>query len=424
MSLKVIGEEINEIKSINKQTAFFNKNLKDLSNLKTYSIDDKNTKEIDDAISLERVSNVLKLWIHIASPPSNIEYDSTLDKNARKLISTVYLSEKTIYMFPERLINEVFSLNINEKRPSISLGVVMDNDGNVTSSEIVRSLIKLNYQLSYEEADELIEYAPKEEEDLFIISKILEKRKLRRKKLGAKEILESYGKIIVKDKVPNIRLIDPTLSRILVSEAMILYGDLISKFTLKNNISVPYRVQDSNTKIAKTNLYNSNCEILYNFKLKKSMGKTYYSSNPQKHNGLGLKSYLHATSPIRRYSDLLVHYQLHRFFDKRDLISEEEIKLNIDKINNLGRQNVYRYRDDQKIWLKEWFKINSSNLYNVILLNWVNRYKNICILYFLEYNISTICFLKTKIEITPSDKAQIKNITDNYDELLYFELIR
>ncbi len=417
-----LNKEIQEIKFKTKKLSYFKSSFKDLTYLKTYTIDELETFEIDDAISLEKISNNYKLWIHIASPPYQIEYNSAIDKYARKLISSIYLSKSNIYMFPEILIDEIFSLNRKKKRASLSLGVVFNNDGTINSSEIVQSLIKPDFRLSYDDADELIDYAPKEEEDLSLISKILDKRKSLRISSGANEILESYGKVILKDKIPNIKVIDPTLSRLLISEAMILYGDLISDFTLKNKIPVPYRVQESSNSECINNFNHAN-KILYNFQLKKSFGKTYYSLYPSCHSSLGLDSYLHATSPIRRYSDLLVHYQIHNFLNNKALISNEEMEKNISIINNINRQNISRFREDQKIWINKWFEINKYEGYVVLILNWINKYKNICILYFLEYNFSSICFLKTKTEIVVGDKIMVKNITTNYKDILYFQFI-
>ena len=420
VNIKLINH-IKEIRSNIRDNFYQKSSLKDLSHLKTFTIDDPETLEIDDAISLERIDNYYKLWIHIASPAAHINYNSEVDKYARNLISTIYLSNSNIYMFPEILINEVFSLSKNEKRASLSLGIIFNNDSSVSSFELVKSLIKPNYQLNYEEADELIYYAPKEEEDLSIISRILDKRKSIRKKLGAIEILEPYGKVIVNNNIPSIKVIDPTSSRLLISEAMILYGYLISNYTKKNNIPVPYRVQES--KLIETNKNNDFSEnnFLYNYKLKKAIGKTYYSIQPNRHYNLGLNNYLQATSPIRRYSDLLVHYQINRFLDNEILISKKEIEKNILSINSLGRENIIRYRDDQKIWLNKFLGKKTCSEYIVLFLEWINKYKNICIIYFLEYNISSICYLKTKIEINSGDKVSIKLITKKFKDMLYFE---
>ncbi|MBW3049372.1 ribonuclease II [Prochlorococcus marinus XMU1403] len=424
MGTKIIEDEIKDLIFRSNTTNNLNSAVKDLTHLKTYTIDDSKTVEIDDAISLEQVSGQNKLWIHIASPASYIEYQSGIDEKARKLISTVYLSNNTYYMLPKALINNVFSLSDKEKRESLSLGVILNDDGSISSTEIVQSLIQVDYRLDFKEADELIDYAPKEEIDLSLISTILESRKSWRKNLGSIEILESYGKIVVEDKIPNIKIIDPTVSRQLISEAMILYGDIISNFTKLNKIPVPYRVQERSDKVSKDNIQLSDNKILYNFLLKKTMGKTYYSINPMQHDSLALTSYLHATSPIRRYADLLVHYQLNRFLNNKVLISMDDVQQIIHEINNQGRQNIMRFREDQKYWLGKWFENNTFNEYSVILLNWINRYKNICLLYFVDYNFSTISNLHSKLNINIGDNFNVKNTNHDNNDMNYFEIIQ
>ena len=424
MGTKIIEDEIKDLIFRSNTSNNLNSAVKDLTHLKTYTIDDSKTVEIDDAISLEQVSGQNKLWIHIASPASYIEYQSGIDEKARKLVSTVYLSTNTYYMLPEALIKNVFSLSDKEKRESLSLGVILNDDGSISSTEIVQSLIQVDYRLDFTEADELIDYAPKEEIDLSLISTILESRKSWRKNLGSIEILESYGKIVVEDKIPNIKIIEPTLSRQLISEAMILYGDIISNFTKLNKIPVPYRVQERSDKVSKDNIQLSDNKILYNFLLKKTMGKTYYSINPMQHDSLALTSYLHATSPIRRYADLLVHYQLNRFLNNKVLISKDDVQQIIQEINNQGRQNIMRFREDQKYWLGKWFENNTFNEYSVILLNWVNRYKNICLLYFVDYNFSTISNLHSKLNINIGDNFNVKNTTHDNNDMNYFEIIQ
>ncbi len=424
MGTKIIEDEIKDLIFRSNKSNNLNSAVKDLTHLKTYTIDDSKTVEIDDAISLEQVSGQNKLWIHIASPASYIEYQSGIDEKARKLVSTVYLSNNTYYMLPKALIYNLFSLSDKEKRESLSLGVILNDDGSISSTEIVQSLIQVDYRLDFTEADELIDYAPKEEIDLSLISTILESRKSWRKNLGSIEILESYGKIVVEDKIPNIKIIDPTLSRQLISEAMILYGDIISSFTKLNKIPVPYRVQERSDKLSKDNIQLSDNKILYNFLIKKTMGKTYYSINPMQHDSLALTSYLHATSPIRRYADLLVHYQLNRFLNNKVLISKDDVQQIIHEINIQGRQNIMRFREDQKYWLGKWFENNTFNEYSVILLNWINRYKNICLLYFVDYNFSTISNLNSKLKINIGDNFNVKNTNHDNNDMNYFEIIQ
>ncbi len=83
-----------------------------------------------------------------------------------------------------------------------------------------------------------------------------------------------------------------------------------------------------------------------------------------------------------------------------------------------------RYREDQKYWLNKWFSNNSIKEYNVMLLNWINRYKNICILYFLDYHFSTICNLKSKKNLDIGESFNVQNIVNNNNnDIIFFELI-
>ena len=93
-------------------------------------------------------------------------------------------------------------------------------------------------------------------------------------------------------RLGNIEKQLATLSRQLISEAMILFGNLISNFTKVNKIPVPYRVQQRIDKVSNDNIQNSDNKVLYNFLLKKTLGKSYYSINPMPHSSLGLTSYL------------------------------------------------------------------------------------------------------------------------------------
>ena len=153
------------------------------------------------------------------------------------------------------------------------------------------------------------------------------------------------------------------------------------------------------------------------------MGRTYYSDIPSKHDSLGLDSYLHASSPIRRYADLLVHYQINRYLNNNELIPIVDIQSTINELNYLSRQNANKYREDQNILINKWFQDNKDNNFSACVLNWIHKTKNLCTLYFLDYKFSSICFLKSKLLINLGEKIQVKNLTTDYSDKLCFQLI-
>ena len=117
----------------------------DLSYLCTYTIDDDQTFEIDDAISLERIDNNYKVWIHIADPSTIIPIDSQIDIEAKKRASSIYLSNKIIPMIDRELVEKIISLKAGRKSKALSVSVQLNKEGKIIESNIIRSLVKPIY---------------------------------------------------------------------------------------------------------------------------------------------------------------------------------------------------------------------------------------------------------------------------------------
>ena len=417
-----INNEVIELLDKFRYISSYKRNYRDLTSQKTYTIDDNETIEIDDAISLEKVNEKLKVWVHIASPPAFINYDSALDKLARKRNSSLYLCNKIEYMFPEIIVDKLFSLKEKENRFAISIGAIIEDDGQISSYEVTKSIVKPTYRLNYEDADELLDYVPEEEEDLYLIYKLINLRMNWRKNNGAIEIIECQGKIKVEENKPYLEIMEPTPSRKLISESMVLYGEIIAMFTRTNNIPVPYRVQDR-IKNEKVDLKSGNI-VMTNYLLKKSMGKTYYSSKSLKHNGLGLDSYTHSTSPIRRYADLIIHYQITNYLNNMQLITKSEMDKLINNLNKSSRQNISKFREDQNEWIMRWFKENQNKVYKAVLLSWVNLNMQKAIIYFNDYYFSQICIIQSKNDINVGDEIKIKNNTIKQQEIMCFTQVK
>ena len=159
--------------------------MRDLTNLKTYIIDSKDPKEVDDAFSLELIEgNIKKLWIHISNPCKLFSEDSKIDINARRKSSSLYLINQYIPMLPGEIIEKA-NLNQNKISDTLSASIIFNDDGSINKYEIVEAKIKPKYQLIYEDAEEIIELEPKEEFEIVEIKKLLLKSISYRKKQGA-----------------------------------------------------------------------------------------------------------------------------------------------------------------------------------------------------------------------------------------------
>ena len=149
--------------------------MKDLTNLKTYIIDSADPHEVDDAISLEiKEGNKKNLWIHISNPCKLFLHDSNVDLNARKRNSSLYLIDQYVPMLPKDIIEKA-NLAQNKVSETISAAIEFNDDGSINKYEITEAKIKPKYQLTYEDANEILEIEPKEEIELIEIKNLLEK---------------------------------------------------------------------------------------------------------------------------------------------------------------------------------------------------------------------------------------------------------
>ena len=207
----------------------------DLTHLHTYTIDDPSTREIDDALSIEFLEDGrLRLWIHIADPTRWVLPGSELDIEARKRVTTIYLPELTIPMFPLELAAGPMSLRQGEISSALSFGVVLDEVGAIEDVDICPSTIKVSYRLTYEDADEMLEMGV--EKELTALATAAQLRYRWRIDRGAIDIGLPDQDIKVADDVPAILVIDDTPSRQMVAEMMVLSGAAAAEFCAEREI--------------------------------------------------------------------------------------------------------------------------------------------------------------------------------------------
>ncbi|MEO0852553.1 MAG: RNB domain-containing ribonuclease, partial [Cyanobacteria bacterium J06648_11] len=287
----------------------------DLTHLKTYTIDDASTREIDDGLSVETLADGRQqLWIHIADPTRWLAPGDPLELEARKRGTSIYLPDRTISMLPLSLATGPMSLRQGEISCALSFGVVLDEAGAIADCHVCVSHIKVTYRLTYEEADELLELDV--EPELSAIAAAAQKRYQWRMGQGAIAIGLPEQSIKVGEAVSeaagspslDIAKIEDTPSRQLVSEMMVLTGAAAARFTSTHDIPVPYRHQIAPDLPSDEELESFAPGAVRSFAIIRFMQRGEISLNPSRHAGLGLDEYCQVTSPIRRYSDLLVHF--------------------------------------------------------------------------------------------------------------------
>ena len=387
--------------------------MKDLTNLKTYIIDSDDPHEVDDAISLEiKKGNKKNLWIHISNPCKLFLHDSNVDLNARKRNSSLYLIDQYVPMLPKDILEKA-NLAQNKVSETISAAIEFNDDGSINKYEITEAIIKPKYQLTYEDANEIIDLEPKEEIELVEIKNLLEKSIQYRKKQGAIIFESPNSKVkLNKDKI-LITKVEKTLAQIIIAEAMILMGYVTSLFLNKNNLAVAYRVQQINCNPHEILNKYRDSQIKY-ILLKQYMGRSYITIKPNNHESLGLKMYVQCTSPLRRYLDLIIQRQVYNKLNNFELISKNSMTQIIEYSKNRQIENNNIYKNDRFKYLSLFFNNENKPFYKIIFVKWINHKRNIALVLFPEYSLEILITLFVSIEIYSNKIYNVKyNINDN-----------
>jgi exoribonuclease-2 len=277
----------------------------DYQGIVTFTIDDEDTREVDDALSVRRENGAIIVGIHIADVSTFVQKGDPLDAEARRRSSTIYLPGTTVRMFPERLSTDLVSLNSGITRPAYTVEVRFDNEGNRLGYRIALSSINVGQRWSYDEADRALEA---DDESLQLLHGIAKRIQDERAERGAITFRRPELKIRVSDGAIEIKKINPNSpTRILVSEMMILANGLSADFASVNALPVIYRTQEPREALAVED--TPIVEALAFERLRKTFKRSRLSLTPGLHSGLGLTAYTQVSSPIRRYADLVTQRQ-------------------------------------------------------------------------------------------------------------------
>jgi len=313
---------------------------KDLTHLTCLAIDNSDSSDADDAISIDGD----KLWIHIADVASYVETDSELDIFAQKRASNLYLPDQILHMLPTEL-SSVCSLGGSEISNAISISLRFDSP-EISDIEIHLSEIKVT-NMSYEDADKVIN----ENEVLSKLNNIVISHKAFRNDNGAIKLnLPNVDVKVKNQKVFVVPQVDSD-SRELVAEMMVIAGRAIAQFSIENNISLPYLTQEAGS-FSKAVIDNiQKLTIAKAFEASRGFKRSKITVKPSMHSGLGLSAYTRATSPMRRYLDLLVQQQLVRFLSNQPTLDDNAVKERIKvinsampKVNKASRQSIEHFK--------------------------------------------------------------------------------
>lgn len=329
----------------------------DLREVQMITIDGEDAKDLDDAVSVEKDGDLLKLGVHIADVSNYVQSNSALDKEALKRGTSVYLVDRVIPMLPKCLSNGICSLNERQDRLALSCIMWVDAKGNVVNRQIAETVICTDHRMTYTNVSKLIEGRKKkvadrseEEQELLkeyrdIMPMVLRMKKLsailrkNRSKRGSIDFEFPESKIILdeKGKAVEIRAYDHNIATNIIEDFMLLANETVAKEYCKKEIPFLYRthenpdmekmegvltyIRNQGIKVEKSmeeitpgevqkilsQIEGSPMEPLISRLLLRSMKQARYTTGCSGHFGLAAKYYCHFTSPIRRYPDLQIH---------------------------------------------------------------------------------------------------------------------
>lgn len=361
---------------------------RDMRNILTFTIDPKDAKDFDDALSIRKLQNGnWEIGVHIADVSHYVTPGTSLDDEAYDRATSVYLVDRVVPMLPEVLSNDVCSLRPNEDKFTFSAVFELDDNANVLNQWFGRTVTHSDRRFTYEEAQERIETQQGDlaEEILTLdrLAKILRKDRINK---GAITFDRSEVRFNLDENNEPIGVYFKISkdSNHLIEEFMLLANRKVSEFISLNgkgertNLTFIYRVHDDPDPVKlealrefvgtfgyQMNLANTKKvaeslnKLLKDVKGKgeenmietlamRSMSKAVYSTEPIGHYGLGFEFYTHFTSPIRRYPDLIAHRLLQHYLDGGKSVSQQEYEEKCKHCSNMERLAADAERDSIK----------------------------------------------------------------------------
>ncbi|MCF0147200.1 MAG: ribonuclease R [Clostridium sp.] len=319
----------------------------DLRNLRMVTIDGEDAKDLDDAVSIERLDNgKFRLGVHIADVSHYVKEKNPLDREALKRATSVYLIDRVIPMLPRKLSNGICSLNPKVDRLALSCFMIIDKSGKVIQHEIEETVIKTSERMTYTDVTKILENNDEElikrydylVDDFKAMEELCNVLREKRMKRGAIDFNFEESKIILNDlgKPVDIKPYDRAIANRIIEEFMLVCNETIAEHMYWTNLPFVYRIHEDpdEEKLEKFKEFVYNLgyvvrwgqeahpralqDILDKVKGKKeetvvstlllrSMMQAKYSPECVGHFGLAAKYYCHFTSPIRRYPDLQIH---------------------------------------------------------------------------------------------------------------------
>ncbi|MDU3136395.1 MAG: ribonuclease R [Anaerococcus prevotii] len=356
---------------------------KDFRDLFTVTIDGRDSKDFDDAISIEKNGENYDLYVHIADVAHYVKKGTAIDNDAYERGNSTYLFNIVIPMLPEVLSNGICSLNPNEDRLAISLKMTINDKGKVVDNEFYESVINSDHRLVYDDVNAFLDKGDEDvykdeliKEKLRIFDELREILNTMREKRGSIDFNFSESQIDVAEdgRVLNISNFERGSGNKMIEEFMLAANETVASLFAYMDFPFIYRIHEKPKeekiegfkKALNTMGYNirgndlhpkdfqqileevegKDAESVINILMLRTMQKAKYSEHRDIHFGLSTSFYTHFTSPIRRYPDLIVHRLVKKFIHNK-LTSLNQTSLEKTITNNADHLSMTERRSEE-----------------------------------------------------------------------------
>ncbi len=371
----------------------------DLTKLSLMTIDGQATIDFDDALSIEDRGDHYRLGIHIVDVGHFIPKGSVIDFEALKRGSSIYMPDRKISMLPPYLAENLCSLKAGELRPAISTMIKLTPAADIIDYKIIPSLVKVKHQLSYYDVNLLAE----EDKAIIILRDIATKYRESRLSSGAVHIsLPDINVWLDEDDSITVNKVNrESPGRMLVSELMIMGNWLSARFLADHKIPAIFRTQPD----PRERLYKGEEGTLFqNYMQRRYLSRFILNTEPKRHSGLGLDYYVTATSPIRKYFDLVTQRQLRSAFGMEKAYTHEEIDKIIISLKQLMSNVSQIQQRRNRYWILKYLEKRIGQKEEAIVLyKRRDRYNILLPEYMIECDMS----VSGSIDLKPKDLIRV-----------------
>ncbi|MXZ47943.1 MAG: RNB domain-containing ribonuclease [Candidatus Dadabacteria bacterium] len=337
-------EEVEAILSAEEDFA----SLTDRTDLEVFSVDSETTQDIDDAISFETHGDQIILGVHISNVAHVVSRGSFIDQGALDRAETVYFPEGRVDMFPRDLVNKKLSLTAGDLRPALSLFATFKREEfTLIDYSFEATVIRISKNLTYAEATEMLRNTQWGE---FLVS-LTDSLRAERINKGALIVQLPELKIRIgdQDRISVSKDYMDSPAHNVVSECMILMNRLSADFFDKNGIPALFRSQTQDIEPEARELDPE--DVLFPVKVAKHLKPSFVALAPEVHKSLGVSRYVQMTSPIRRYTDLLMQRQLISWLKEQKICySESELEATNTHVSLATREIKNAQRGRHRYW--------------------------------------------------------------------------